>query len=209
MNPVTCQNGPLAAYKWHDKRTVTFISTADSPPDTGTVRRKKPDGSSVEVNCPNVVLLYNQHMNGVDMSDQLRQEYPTYRKSKKWWKYIMWFLFDVAACNAFLLMKSSPHHQMRSKSGKAKPRTVLMFRKELARQLIGNFRESRKRALVPNVDPEGNSHMPCKGNRSRCPQCTFNGKTSKPSTRCTSCGVALCLKCFEPYHKRMRRGSIE
>ena len=33
-------------------------------------------------------------MNGVDIHDQLREPYPAGRPSKKYWKYIMWFIVD-------------------------------------------------------------------------------------------------------------------
>ena len=82
---VVMQQGRMVAAKWQDKRTVNFLTTADDAGSFTQVKRKKKDGSSVLVDCPTVVEEYNNHMNGVDHADQLRNVYPTYRKSRKWW----------------------------------------------------------------------------------------------------------------------------
>ena len=49
------------------------------------------------------VRLYNIIMAGVDKNDQLRGYYEVRTKSTKNYKYIFWFLFDVAIVNAFIL----------------------------------------------------------------------------------------------------------
>ena len=55
---------------------------------------------------PVVAHQYNQFMSGVDLADQLRQYYSAGRRSKKYWKYIFWFLVDVSICNAFAAPKA-------------------------------------------------------------------------------------------------------
>jgi hypothetical protein len=122
------------------------MSSADDPSDEGVhVQRRQKDGSQKQVSCPSVVANYNIKMNGVDKSDQTRTEYPTYRMCKRWWTYVFYLLLDLAIANAYLLMKESPNHQMLTKGGKKKERSLLNFRMDLAKQLIGNFRLSRKR----------------------------------------------------------------
>jgi hypothetical protein len=180
--------GRKVAAKWQDKRAVHFLSTADDAAETTQVKRKKKDGSCVKVDCLTVVDQYNKNMNGVDHADQLRNEYPTYRKSKKWWHSLFWFLVDISICNLFILMKESMFHQMKTKSGKAKPRTMLSFRMQLAKQLIGTYREPRKRTMSTNKDTNGNVHLLSKGKRGRCKECReVRGKTATPTTKCDAC----------------------
>ena len=108
---------------------------------------------------PKVVAMYNNNMGGVDQSDQIRSYYPTGRASRKWYRYIFWFLFDVAIGNAFVLDKISA-------TGRRRPKKGLEFRDHLAKQLIGSYvgradvrrRESQKRALTVDISPENAAH---------------------------------------------------
>ena len=50
-------------------------------------------------------------------SDQMRSYYPTGRSSRKWYRYIFWFLFDVVIGNAFVLDKMSATGRRRPKMG--------------------------------------------------------------------------------------------
>ena len=68
------------------------MSTNSQPSATGTVLRRKKDGSRVPVPCPESVILY---MGAVDHSDQLCGYYSCRTKSRKFYKYIYHFLFDV------------------------------------------------------------------------------------------------------------------
>jgi hypothetical protein len=43
---------------------------------------------------------------------------------------------DLAIANAFILMKESPNHILRTNTGKNKRRTLLSFRMNLAKQLV-------------------------------------------------------------------------
>lgn len=202
---VRAQKGELGAVRWRDKKIVSFISTADSVTDVVPVDRRRRDGTRHQVNAPSVVHHYNKNMNGVDHADQMRTEYPTFRKSRKWWCYLFFFLFDICACNGFILMKESPHHQMQTRQGNNKPRSLLSFKKKLAKQLIGQYRCARKRSLASNVDPGGVAHWPIKGKSGRCKECRLSGRGRRESsTRCEGCDVALCVPCFKPYHTRLQ-----
>ena len=70
-------------------------------------------------------------MGGVDRGDQLRGYYNCKVKSRKFYKYIFYFLLDVSITNAFILYKnfrSSPTFN-----------TIKKFRLQLARELIGGY----------------------------------------------------------------------
>ena len=69
------------------------------------------------------------HMGSVDRADQLCSSYCSGWQSKKWYKYIFWFLFNVSVCNAFVL--ESEH--VGSK------RELVYFKLDLAQQLLDGF----------------------------------------------------------------------
>ena len=140
-------------------------------------------------------------MNGVDRADQLRTEYSTYCSSKKWWQYLFWFLVDVSVANSFICMKESPNHIVQSRRGRVLQRTMLQFRQNLAKQLIGEERCERKRKLPPSTDPQGLAHFPRAATKGRCIQCRVRGRRSEPKWVCSGCGVHLCVQCFLPYRQ--------
>ena len=111
-----------------------MLSTTSQPVATGTVLRRKKDGSRVPVECPDSIILYNKYMGGVDRGDQLRGYYCRRPKSSKFYKYLFYFLFDVAITNAFILYYKH-FHSHPSKS----LHTVKEFRLQLAKELIGTY----------------------------------------------------------------------
>ena len=143
---VCSRKNHLLFTKWHDKRDVSVLSTNCDPhaPRVLFMRKDKAGKEKQIVRKPRVIQLYNEHMGGVDLADQLRSYYPVARSSTHWYKYIFWYLFDVSICNSFLLSKMLPIAAV------GKPKTQLDFRLELATQLIGNF-SSRKRSIAAPV----------------------------------------------------------
>ena len=197
------QKGPLVAVAWKDKKTVHFLTSADdatAPPVY--VERKRRDGTRRNVPCPAVVREYNTFMNGVDRADQIRTEYPTYRNSKKWWHYLFWFVFDLGIANAFICMKESVAHQLKTRTGREKFITQLNFRKELAKSLVGGVRISRKRKLSA-LDPRGDreAHLPVTTTKGRCRECSKTGLRKESRVKCQGCGYNLCIDCFVPHHR--------
>ena len=126
------QKGNLVYTKWHDKRDVNILSTNFNPLDPKTMKERcKKNGDVVRVEKPACVDLYNNNMGGVDRSDQVRSYYSACQPSKKWYKYLFWFIF-----------KENVHRRGR--------RTLVNFRLALAKQLIGGFSsrsENRKRTM--------------------------------------------------------------
>ena len=68
-------------------------------------RRTKVQGSyrPLFVKQPLIVHNYNQHMSGVDHSDQYIGKYVTLRKAHCYWKTIFYHLLDVARVNSLIL----------------------------------------------------------------------------------------------------------
>lgn len=91
----------LSVTAWNDNNLVMIVhnnSTSDPVQCERQVGRQR-----VMVPQPKAIADYNQFMNGVDLHDQLRKKYACGRPSKKYWKYILWFILDCCRVNAYLL----------------------------------------------------------------------------------------------------------
>ena len=167
-----------------------------------TVHRRKKDGTRETFPCPSSIALYNKFMGGVDHNDQLRGYYHTPVKCRKFYKYI-WFLFDVAITNAFILCKG--HTTLRKLS-------VKDFRVQLDKELIGNY-SSRKRPGRPSSAVTKRFcqyHFPTHGS-DKVHQCHYCSKYRKECQStvwfCKDCDLFLChtgtiQDCFFIYHQR-------
>ena len=102
------QDGQLTAYLWQDNKAVTVIATNANPNEKSSVNRKLRDGSTTPFSCPMAIVLYNQLMGGVDNNDQLRGYNNIRTKGRKFYKYIGWFLTDIAITNSYILARITP-----------------------------------------------------------------------------------------------------
>ena len=145
---------------------LRVLSTTSQPAATGTVLGRPKDGTRVPVSCHDNIIHYNEYMGGVDRGDQLRGYCLCRTKSRKFYKYIFYFLFDVAITNAYISYKLI--HPDPSKS----LLPVKDFRLQLAKELIGCYCFHR----VPGrsggvVRPLQLQHFP----RKECHQTTERG----------------------------------
>jgi len=198
---VARQEGNLTVTVWQDKRLVTSVSTAHSPDQTEVVKRKKVDGSIIHVDCPVCIVDYNKYMGGVDKGDQLRQYYYVRVKSRKSYKYIFWFLFEVCVQNAFVFCKHYMQPCIHTK-------TYLRFRQELARQLIGNYC-SRKRKCISRATIHhdlvcSSQHYPVSLGADKRGLCKYPGCHCQTVWYCATCDKRLCHSkkrdCFSKHH---------
>jgi hypothetical protein len=111
------KKGNLIVSVWRDKKMLTVLST-NTNQSNEEVRRRQKEGTVKNVTCPNSVKLYNAFMNGVDHADQLRSTSNIARRSLKWWKYLFLFLFDVCIVNAYILIRESPNHVLKTKTNR-------------------------------------------------------------------------------------------
>ena len=101
--------GNVECFAWQDKKQINFLNTITDPQQKTTVKRKKKDGSSINVECPESVKLYNANIGGVDNADAKRKVYSCSRCSKKWWMRIFYFGLDVAVVNAHIVQQNTPN----------------------------------------------------------------------------------------------------
>lgn len=204
---VVRQKGRLVFTKWHDKRDVSILSTSVSPVEDDVVVQRHRQ----QVQKPAVISLYNKHMGGVDLADQLRKYYSVGRSSRKWYRYLFWFCIDVSICNAYILCNHFRVGQGRARISQVK------FRTELAKELVGGFSscvsaaQSTKRRKIERTLAHENAgkHFSDKiqGRKRQCVFCkelgkkTPKGRAIETTFECVQCGVALCRKdCFASYH---------
>lgn len=208
---MSVQKGMVTASVWKDRRNVTVMSTCTQPQASGTVQRRQLDGSRIPVSCPESIIVYNAYMGGVDRGDQIRGYYSCRTKSRKFYKYIFYFLYDVAITNAFIMYKHYGSHP-------TVPR-VKGFRLTLATQLIGEYCSRRRPGRISSaIHPLPLRHFPIKQQsdvqqtkklRGRCAQCNKSHQRTDTSWFCRECNVWLCHSgdpssdCFLQWHKRL------
>ena len=202
---VVSQKQNIVFTKWHDKRDVSLISTNVNPLDADVVTQRR----GKQIWKPPVVALYNSHVGGVDLADQMRKYYTIGRSSYKWYKYLFWFLIDLSICNAFVLCNFFRQGQGQGKLKQA------AFRTSLAAQLVDGFSSrtnSAKRRKIETLSlsaANAGKHFieKIKGRKRECVNCkkagrkTPKGHPVESSFKCLQCDVTLCkVGCFQEYH---------
>ena len=184
-----------------------------------TVRRKNPDGSTIDVPCPPLLPNYQQYMRGVDRGDQLIGCYNIGRRSKKWWKRVFAHLIECALLNAYILERYA-NPSLYNGSSRAK-RDFLSFRIDVANQLIGSFHYRHRAGRPPSgehrtlqrLDLQLNHWPVQETTKKECVVCSMK-RTKQQLIRsqlrhesrfkCCCCNVHLCIStdrdCFKSYH---------
>ena len=185
--------------RWKDKRDLFALSTFH--------------GNSVEHDMPRkpeIILSYNQFMNGIDRNDQLLTYYSLNVKSIKWWKNLFWRLFELSIVNIFQILKFKARDAVTQKR----------LRLDLAQLLVQSLVDQRTiqpefpgpGRPTPDLDRLKGKHFGTgskKGNaRGRCKVCAKekkpNGKykDTKTANYCERCEVLCEGDCFRIYHTK-------
>lgn len=167
-------------------------------------------GSVKAVLCPETIKLYNQYMNGIDHTDQLRSMYDTARKALKWRKYLFFFLFDVAMVNVYLLMRVSAQHVLKKPQKLQEPDSSNGVQNTVststAREIYWKEEATDRRPGTSRTIPGSlaNSDAHKQDMQTVCNQKKKSGLTKKfrtdPTYGCERCNVNWCAKYFKPYH---------
>lgn len=208
----------LSVSKWKDRgvKCVNVVSNMHDSQIINSVTRKDNRGDKHLVKCPISIVDYNKYMGGVDHFDQFHSFYNISWKSRRWWVKIFYYLLDASVVNSYILYKvTNDLHDP-----KASKFTHLQFRSALANQLIGDYTSRKQPGIKPKlINRKLNKkngkvmvtdfykiqnlgdHQPIKGTCRRCAYCSTKIKPKRSSILCKKCDVALCLNCFEPFHK--------
>ena len=125
--------------KWYDNKAVMLLSTNLEGMDScsNMMCRTKGSANKIPINCPNIVKLSNNGMDGVDIIDQKTAAYRLDRKSKfRFYLRIFFDLMDVALVNSYIAFQALGETNL----------NLLYFKIVVAKSLIGRY-VSRKRAF--------------------------------------------------------------
>lgn len=136
---VSAQCSKLIFMKWHNKRGISFLSTNVLPNKAPCIIQQRNNGCNINIEKPDIADVYTANMGGVDQANQLHSFYFAGFSSRKWYRYIFWFLFNLSVCNGFILESI-----YRSNKGKKK-RPMISFRLDLAKQLIDSFSQRKRK----------------------------------------------------------------
>ena len=164
---------------------------------------------------PAPVAKYNAHMGGVDLADQHGAYYPVGRPSVRWWRYLCWWLLQVAMVNAFILWKLTNRPAQQQRRGTRH----IDFRLEVLR-LLCKGRSVRKHEARQSLSQAGacsaqaanhpQQPMPgCKKNRVLCEKKVRTAKNYTPQTvfGCIICNIHLCKGLsFQQFHQEVSSG---
>ena len=171
----------------HKDCNITISLRQDSHPVVILPSRKKDDSREI-YKCPLSISLYNRFMGGVDHTNQIRGYYHTPIKCCECYKYIFWFLFDVATTKAFILCYEFSSLDIR---------TVKTFRGELVKELIGNYNSKKKpgwASITATTKHFCQNHFPTHGS-DQIHHCHYSSKYRKESQAmwfCRDCILLLC-----------------
>ena len=136
----------------------------------------------------------------------MREYYHVRLKSRKYYKYIFWMLFDVSITNSLVIAKGNSNLNPNTKNVKS-------FRTALAHQLPEGYcsmKTRSQRSTVPSSSTKKfrGEHYPLLGDgrQHRCHYCYLQGIRKDTKWHCKDCNLYLCHKgcdteCFLQYHK--------
>ena len=187
----------MTAVVWHDNRDVLILSTNSDPRTDGVVERKSGRGKEIlQIPCPKAVINYTNNMGGVDLADQRREYYGVGRTSKKWWKYLLHFVINVSIVNSYLIFDLSNRP-----APTAHGHRLLQYRKNLVRQLIGDFTSQKRvgfQRSLPIATPAPKTLHFVKKIQGRVKKCIIKRRRTQSSRgiqsqyECKQCDILLC-----------------
>ena len=108
------------------------MHVAESSSAHPTVKRRRLDGTQVEVACPAVLPDYQVYMRGVDRGDQIQTYYNIGRRSTKWWERVFFYIVECAILNSYIL---DGHIRSAEHARKGRINCVLKFRRYGSRKI--------------------------------------------------------------------------
>ena len=196
---MTVQSGNVSASVWMDRKTVMVVVPSAGRSGTEAPLRYLAQPPSSTTTSSWVEL--TEGINGVGTT-RCRS------KSRKFYKYIFFFLFNVAITNAFILLKSS---------GSCPFMDLKSFPLQLAKDLVGEYCSRRRRGRggsvihqlpfrhfpirLDNSDGPCRPHVPCALHRDT------NHRRVASTWYCMECDEWLCHTgdaddCFMRWHAR-------
>ena len=225
LQTATIDGVELRATKWFDNRGVVLLSTFAAVEPTKVIERfDRKQKRMVNVECPNVVQVYNQHMGGVDLLDALLVLYRIPVRSKKWYHRLLFHFIDLLLVQAWLMYR-------RDADAQGLPRKqqlpLLRFKLDVAECLacagksehlvkrgrpsldVASAHKAKKAhgpvAPIPPtaIRTDNTGHLPTFAAKKG--RCKLPGCKGIPKVMCGKCKVYLCFtpakNCFRHFHE--------
>jgi len=133
----------IVAVIWKDTKIVSLLSTFTAiDPVVKVSRFDRKQKKRIEVDCPNIIQVYNRHMGGVNLLNGLLGRHKIKMRSRKWYMRVFHHLLDVTVVNSLLL-----HKRIQKQKGNNSVLSLVKFREQLALSLckIGTYTPKRGR----------------------------------------------------------------
>ena len=200
---------PLLAMKYKDKRDVHLLSTVHEGKIIAT--GKTSHRNNEPITKPDIIVDYNKNMRLVDEGDMMIGNIDCLRRTTKWYKKLLFHLFDICMLNA--------HHMyllQTKKNMKLRDFSISVIREMLEKHGTVTKTFSHRIARADASDRlQGAAYvsrhhleMPKKvGNRrvqKYCHVCkkSEENQAKKVSMWCAACKIPLCVDCFVVYHTK-------
>lgn len=214
----------VTALKWYDNRAVCLASSfATSVPIEQARKYDKKSKDYVDVPIPHIVRMYNEHMGGVDLHDQLLSYYRMSFRSKRYYMRLVFHMIDITVINCWLLYRraadkadipmrkqnSLSHFKLRlSKSLMIAGKQMNPAKRGRPSSAVKAFKDRKRKGKATKPIPEENvrldgvDHLPdyaeVRGT------CKMPGCTARVLVFCHKCNVHLCFErsrnCFKKFH---------
>ena len=133
-------------------------------------------------------------MRGVDKNDQLRSYHGFFRKTKKWWKKLFFYLIEMNLSNSYAIHKKLI--KMQSKI----PLSFKDFRMVVVEYLlIDNTKYQVAKSYIPQLDHTKGLHLIENIGKQRV--CVYKDCSSRSIYQCDTCKKSLCTDHFKSFHK--------
>jgi hypothetical protein len=138
--------------QWYDNKVVNLLSTyVGTEPRIKVMRWFSAQKARKEIDCPQIISIYNQHMGGVDLLDSLMGLYRITIRSKKWYHRLFFHFLDMAVVNAWLLYRRALSQQ----NNTSEVLRLAEFKAQIAEGLCkSNKGTNRKRAGRPSMESQ-------------------------------------------------------
>lgn len=193
----------ISFVKWMDAKAVHMLTNFISPVQRRFVKRKEPKSEElVNVSCPEVVAMFNEHAGGVKLMEQRKTCYEIDRLAKiKYYLCLFFDLLDIGMNNAYLLYVKL--HEAQRMEGPLL--SSVEYRQHVAQELTKEI--PRRQPISPVLGTSSLlTHKMRKAKKSKkCINCAEILLERRTYYECTTCNVHLCFtknrNCFEDYHE--------
>lgn len=192
MDSCIDKDSKLLGIRWKDNNIVTIFSNQYGIEPMKTIKRySAKEKKHVFIPQPFMIQMYNTYMGGVDLMDNIISNYQISIRGKKWYTPIIFWMFDAAVSNAWVLSKAYG-----CKFDK------LEFTRQIVERLCTTYGKKPKKSgplsrRTSQIDRHTGLHLVETGQRRRnCAYCK-----NKTVTACQSCDVPLHDKCFISFHE--------